>query len=79
MSPPAIETTPAIRWARACTLYGFFTRGAALYIPSLCVAPDSAGTVEESAMDALSLLLIVALAALTAGFVHLCAALRDRP
>ena len=30
-------------------------------------------------MDALSLLLIVALAALIAGFVHLCAALRERP
>ncbi len=30
-------------------------------------------------MDALPLLLIVVLAALTAGFVHLCAALRDRP
>ncbi len=29
-------------------------------------------------MDALSLLLIAALAALAAGFVHLCAALRDR-
>ena len=30
-------------------------------------------------MDALSLLLIVALAALSAGFLHLCAALRERP
>lgn len=53
--------------------------GAVLYIPSLCVAAESTGTVEESAMDAISLLLIISLAALTVGFVRMCAALRDRP